>query len=368
MRPSPLPAQTAQTPALPGFRVSGDAKNAGFESFAASPGYHPIQADVGISDPSALRVTKEPASPATRAITPFERVQIDAPLEHRPEAMFTIDVPQPPSERLVEAAALAPSPLHRSSDRQRESSVFDPSLVRRAQVAISSRPFATSHSFGHISAGLFERRRGADALDFSFHWHSVQRSPRAGASSRPSPRQRFERVQMMRRPPPLAAHRGIETPSAITEFLESYPDPAPFERAQTPPTTSPSFGRSHAGHNSFERVQMPPMASASLRSPSHRSLFERVQTTSITRPFLRRHWNLDGALFEHPWLPPAANDFPGTPMDCIPFERVQMGVAGSLFCMPSRQPSLKPRPSAPRAPHARPNPTPEQELPMPPPQ
>ena len=368
MRPSPLPAQTAQTPALPGFRVSGDAKNAGFESFAASPGYHPIQADVGISDPSALRVTKEPASPATRAITPFERVQMDAPLEHQAEAGFAIDVPQQPPERLVEAAALAPSPLHRSSDRQRESSVFDPSLVRRAQVAISSRPFATSHSFGHISAGLFERSRGANAPGSSFHGRSVQRRPGAGASSRPSPRQLFERVQMMRQPSLLAEHGGIEMQSAIRELLESHPDHAPFERAQTPPTATPSFWRSHASSSSFERVQMPAMASASLRSPSHRSLFERVQTASITKPFLRRHWNLDGALFEHPWLPPAANDFPGTPMDCIPFERVQMGVAGGPFSMPSRQPSLEPRPSAPRAPHARPNPTPEQEIPMPPPQ
>ena len=368
MRPSPLPAQTAQTPALPGFRVSGDAKNAGFESFAASPGYHPIRADVGISDPSALMVTKEPVSPATRAITPFERVQIDAPLEHQTEAGFTIYVPQTPSERLVEAAAFAPSPLHRSSDRQRESSVFDPSLVRGAPVAISSRPCAMNHSFEHISAGLFERSRGLNAPNSSFHGHSVQRRPGAGASSRPSPRQLFERVQMMRQPSLLPKHGGIETQSAISELLESHPDPAPFERAQTPPTASPPFGRSHAGRNSFERVQMPPMASASLRNPSYRSLFERPQTASITKPFLRRHWNLDSALFEHLRLPPAANDFSGTPADCIPFERVQMGVAGGPFSMPSRQPSLEPRPSAPRATHARPNPTPEQELPMPPPQ
>ena len=307
MRPSPLPAQTAQTPALPGFRVSGDAKNAGFESFAASPGYHPIQADVGISDPSALRVTKEPASPATRAITPFERVQMDAPLEHQAEAGFAIDVPQQPPERLVEAAALAPSPLHRSSDRQRESSVFDPSLVRRDQVAISSRPFATSHSFGHISAGLFERSRGANAPGSSFHGRSVQRRPGAGASSRPSPRQLFE------------------------------------------------------------RVQMPPMADPSVRSPSGRTLFERVQTASVTREFLRRHEDRDGTLFERLGLPPAANESLGTPDDA-PFERVQIASAAGHFSIPSKPPYGEPRPSAPRAPHARPNPTPEQELPMPPPQ
>ena len=308
MRPSPLPAQTAQTPALPGFRVSGDAKNAGFESFATSPGYHPIQADSGISDPSALVPAKEPVSPTPRATTSFERVQIAAPLEHEAEAGFAIYVPQRPSEQWVEAAALAPSPHHRSSDRQRESRVFDPSLLRRPQVAISSRPFATRHSLGRLSAGLFERRLGADALDSCLHRHSVQRRPKAGASSRLSPRQ------------------------------------------------------------PFERVQMPPMAGPSLRNPSHRSLFERVQTAAITRQFLRRHLDLDGALFEHLRLPPAAEESPGTPVDCIPFERVQMAGAGGPFCMPSRQPSLEPRPSAPRATHARPNPTPAEEIRMPPPQ
>ena len=368
MRPSPLPAQTAQTPALPGFRVSGDAKNAGFESFATSPGYHPIQADSGISDPSALVPAKEPVSPTPRATTSFERVQIAAPLEHEAEAGFAIYVPRQPSERWVEAAALASSPHHRSSDRQRESRVFDPSLLRRPQVAISSQPFATRHSFGRSSAGLFERRLGADALDSFLHRHSVQRRPKAGASSRLSPRQPFERVQMICRPPLLAAHRGFETQPAIREFLESHPDPVPFERAQTPPTASPSFWKNHAGHNSFERVQMPPMAGPSLRNPSHRSLFERVQTAAITRQFLRRHLDLDGALFEHLRLPPAAKESPGTPVDCIPFERVQMASAGGPFSMPSRQPSLEPRPSAPRATHARPNPTPAEEIRMPPPQ
>lgn len=368
MRPSPLSAQTAQTPALPGFRVSGDAKNAGFESFATSPGYHPIRADGGISDPSALMVAKEPVSPATRAITPFERVQIDAPLEHRAEAGFTIDVPQQPSERLVEAAALAPSPLHRSSERQRESRVFDPSLVRRAQVAISSRPCATSYSFGHISAGVFERSRGPNAPDSSFHRHSVQRRPGAGASSRPSPRQLFERVQMMRRPSLPAEHGGIETQSTISELLESHPDPAPFEHAQTQPTASPSFWRSHASYSSFERVQMPPLAGPSLRSPSDRSLFERVQTASIKREFLWRHWDLDDALFERPWLPPAANESLGTHLDDVPFERVQIAGAAGHFSIPSRPPHSAPRPSAPRATHARPSPTTKEEIRMPPPQ
>jgi hypothetical protein len=367
VRPSPLPAQTAQTPALPGFRVSGDAKNAGFESFAASPGYHPIRADGGISDPSALRVAKEPVSPATRAITPFERVQIDAPLEHRAQAGFAIHVPQQPSERLAEAAALEPSPLHRSSERQRESSAFDPSLVRRAQVTISSQPCATSDSFGHISAGLFERRPGADALDSSFHRPSVQRRPKAGASSRPSLRQLFERVQMMRRRSLLPEHDGIETPSAISEFLESRPDHVPFEHAQTPPTASPSFWRSQ-GQSSFERVQMDPVSGPSLRSPSDRSLFERVQTASIARQFPWRHLGLGGTLCKRLESPPAASESRGTRLDDAPFERVQIAGAAGHFSIPSRPPSLEPRPSAPRATHARPNPTAEEEIRMPPPQ
>ena len=370
MRPSPLPAQTAQTPALPGFRVSGDAKNAGFESFATSPGYHPIRADVGISDPSALMVTKEPVSPTTRAITPFERVQMIASLERRV------------------GAALVHSLLQQSPKRQLESSVFDSPLLRQIQVVISSRPFATSKSFRRINSGLFERILRAEPADSSVLRPSTQPRPKAGATSHPSLEQVFERVQMIQRPSLLIEDRNIQASPAPSESHVSYPAHGPIERAQMAPTASP-FLRSHADPRPFERAQPPLIADPFLRiRPDHaplervqmtsasgecpgshwdRSVFERAQAPRLTSQFLWPH--LKGARYERLQRPPAASDSLRSPLNDAPFERVQIRrAAAGHFSIPSRPPYPEPRPSAPRATHARGNPTPKEETRMPPPQ
>lgn len=89
MRPPHLPALTPRTPALPGFRVSGDAKSADFESFGASPPDPTNPAINEVPYPSAPAVTKRPIPRTPERLTPFERVQMNSPIErgHRVEAL-----------------------------------------------------------------------------------------------------------------------------------------------------------------------------------------------------------------------------------------------------------------------------------------
>jgi hypothetical protein len=86
VRPPHLPAATLRTPALPGFRVSGDAKSANFESFGASPADHTNPAMSEVPHLSALAVTQRPIPRTPGRPTPFERVQMNSPSERRHQA------------------------------------------------------------------------------------------------------------------------------------------------------------------------------------------------------------------------------------------------------------------------------------------
>jgi len=88
-RSTTLPASTFQTPALPGFGVSGDANYAWFESFGVSPAVQSNPSKVSVSDQSALGAPTGGGGSVTRGgsvarcedALPFERVQMVESLE-----------------------------------------------------------------------------------------------------------------------------------------------------------------------------------------------------------------------------------------------------------------------------------------------
>ena len=86
MRPPHLPALTLRTPALPGFRVSGDAKSANFESFGASPADLTKRATSEVPSLSTPAATNRPIPQTPGRSTPFERVQMNSPIERRRRA------------------------------------------------------------------------------------------------------------------------------------------------------------------------------------------------------------------------------------------------------------------------------------------
>ena len=84
MRPPPRHTPTPQTPVLPGFVVSGDAKSARFELFVVSPEFHSILSMASASDPSVPKTTNRQNGESIQASSSFERVQI-APSVERPQ-------------------------------------------------------------------------------------------------------------------------------------------------------------------------------------------------------------------------------------------------------------------------------------------
>ena len=84
MRSTPLLTQTLQTPALPGFRVYGDAKNAAFEFFVSLRGNHSLLSERQLSDASAPKAATASKAQNVQGSSSFERVQIQSPFERRP--------------------------------------------------------------------------------------------------------------------------------------------------------------------------------------------------------------------------------------------------------------------------------------------
>ena len=82
MRPPPRLFQTtSQTPALPGFAVSGDAKFAWFGTFRVSAGFQEILSLTPTSDPSVLKAVKGAERVSVQKSAPFERVQMASSVE-----------------------------------------------------------------------------------------------------------------------------------------------------------------------------------------------------------------------------------------------------------------------------------------------
>ena len=94
MRHPPRFTPTLQTPALPGFVVSGDAKNARFESFVVSAELHSILSMSRASDPSVLKTTDRPDGESVQGSTSFERVQIAASVERQKCYRRALHLPQ----------------------------------------------------------------------------------------------------------------------------------------------------------------------------------------------------------------------------------------------------------------------------------
>lgn len=93
MRPPPCFFQTtSQTPALPGFAVSGGAKFAGFETFRVSSGFGELLSLTSTSDPSVLRGMKGAEAVSVQRSAPFERVQIASSVE-RPCSIRAVSHP-----------------------------------------------------------------------------------------------------------------------------------------------------------------------------------------------------------------------------------------------------------------------------------
>jgi hypothetical protein len=130
MRPTPPPTATTQTPALPGFRVYGDAKITGFETFGSSPGIRSNRLNPCIPDASALEARTERSATMSRHPFPFERVQTDSRIE-RTSGAESLDPPQ--TVALFERVQMKPSGFDSVSHRRRRSMLLP---FERVQTAV----------------------------------------------------------------------------------------------------------------------------------------------------------------------------------------------------------------------------------------
>ena len=183
MRSPPRLPETSQTPALPGFAVYGDAKNAGFEAFGVSPKLHPILSMTQVRDPSVLTPANRHHEECVQKTAPFERVQIPASVEHRhwPLGAFAYLRQARSFERVQMGSSTRhpPSTLAKSLGSSRTSASFE-----RVQLTAASRSDGTRSNRPRETQPAFER---------------VQTSPPSGqppdtVSAAPP----FERVQMTR--------------------------------------------------------------------------------------------------------------------------------------------------------------------------
>ena len=182
MRPPPrLFQMTSQTPALPGFAVSGDAKFTWFEAFRVSAGFREIRSLTPTSDPSVLKAMKCAEAVSVQKSAPFERVQIASSVE-RPCSMGAVSHPH--SQRSFERVQISPS-IEQLSGCKGSRSTHYPSSFERVQ-------FAAAHPSARASAAAEH-----DPYLNAFKWKPGQprsgQSPDTQAAAPP-----FERVQMLR--------------------------------------------------------------------------------------------------------------------------------------------------------------------------
>lgn len=238
-----LPTSTSQTPALPGFGVSGDAKYAWFESSRVSPKVHSNPSKASVSNPSAL------GAPTGHSSRIRDRSTLEAPT--RPSAV---------------TRGHSASPRESTPPFERVQIVESLERDCRCQARVPQRPHPWC---------LFERVQMAAP---------VERSPgprsrcgcECGARLPRCPRSRrlFERVQI------TARRRPEGSVSASTRE----PSPHSFERVQTPSTSRESGGSNRPALPAFERVQMAPAYDNFLAPsrPPHRP--PRVPEAPGTRP------------------------------------------------------------------------------------
>jgi hypothetical protein len=180
MRSPHPPALTLRTPALPGFCVSGDAKNADFESFDASRSDHSNPSLSTALHPSALAPPNLSRLMAARMITPFERVQMESRVELRRAAGMPH---RPHRRRLFERVQIeSPGPeVFRVGIQQPSSHSFE-----RVQTRTVCKEVLASRSI-HLPFERVQMRRVRN--DFSAQPRPPHSSPRrnpAAADARPS--------------------------------------------------------------------------------------------------------------------------------------------------------------------------------------
>ena len=182
MRPPPRLVQTtSQTPALPGFAVSGDAKFAGFETFRVSLGFGGFLSLTPTSDPSVLKAMKSAETVSVQKNAPFERVQIASSVE-RPCPVGAVSRPhsQRSFERVQTSSSIEQPPGCKGSQ-----STHYPSSFERVQ-------FTAAHPSARASAAA-EHREYLNAFKWTPGQPRSGQSPDTRAASSP-----FERVQMPR--------------------------------------------------------------------------------------------------------------------------------------------------------------------------
>ena len=180
MRPPPRLFQTtSQTPALPGFAVSGDAKFTGFETFRVSSGFGGFLSLASTSDPSVLKATKSAETVRVQKSAPFERVQMASSVEH-PCSIRAVSHPH--SRRSFERVQMSSSTEQLSGCKGSRGTHY-PGLFERVQFTAahpSARTSAAAEQNQHLNA--FKRKRSQPQSG---------QSPDTRAAAPP-----FERVQM----------------------------------------------------------------------------------------------------------------------------------------------------------------------------
>ena len=182
MRPPPRLFQTtSQTPALPGFAVSGDAKFAWLGTFRVSAGFREIRSLTPTSDPSVLKAMKGAERVSVQKGAPFERGQMASSVE-RLRSVGTVS--RPHSRGSFECVQMSPL-IGQPSGCKRSRSAHYPSSFDRVQFT-AAHPSARASAVATRDPYLNAFKRNPDHLG-SGH------SPDTRAAASP-----FERVQMLR--------------------------------------------------------------------------------------------------------------------------------------------------------------------------
>ena len=182
MRSPPRLTPTSQTPALPGFAVYGDAKNAGFKAFGVSPELYVIPSMTQVCDPSVLTPVNRHLGERVQKGPPFERVQIPTSVEHRQWSLgpFAPNRQARPFERVQIGSPTRHRSTHAAESPRRNSPTS--TSFERVQLTAASHSDGTRDDCPRPTRPPFER---------------VQTPPPSGhtpdtASTAPP----FERVQM----------------------------------------------------------------------------------------------------------------------------------------------------------------------------
>lgn len=147
MRSTLLLTQTLQTPALPGFGVYGDAKNAAFEFFVSLRGNHSLLSERQLSDASAPKAATASKAQNAQGSSSFERVQIQSPFGRQPGEGWCADLHRWSSfERVQMGGSIEPGTrIEDVNSRPRLSSFERVQFIASSPDAPGVQPHRSSH-------------------------------------------------------------------------------------------------------------------------------------------------------------------------------------------------------------------------------